>query len=129
MNELKILVVDDESRMRKLVKDFLTRAGYQVLEAQDGEEAVDTFYSTKGINLLVLDVMMPKMDGWEATRVIRKMKREDSDLPILAMSANAFLEDRRKSLESGMNGHISKPVDYDEVRRIIGEQLWAVRSH
>ena len=58
MNELKILVVDDESRMRKLVKDFLTRAGYQVLEAQDGEEAVDTFYSTKGINLLVLDVMM-----------------------------------------------------------------------
>ena len=55
MNELKILVVDDESRMRKLVKDFLTRAGYQVLEAQDGEEAVDTFYSTKGINLLVLD--------------------------------------------------------------------------
>ena len=65
MNELKILVVDDESRMRKLVKDFLTRAGYQVLEAQDGEEAVDTFYSTKGINLLVLDVMMPKMDGWE----------------------------------------------------------------
>ena len=53
MNELKILVVDDESRMRKLVKDFLTRAGYQVLEAQDGEEAVDTFYSTKGINLLV----------------------------------------------------------------------------
>ena len=62
MNELKILVVDDESRMRKLVKDFLTRAGYQVLEAQDGEEAVDTFYSIKGINLLVLDVMMPKMD-------------------------------------------------------------------
>ena len=61
MSELKILVVDDESRMRKLVKDFLTRAGYQVLEAQDGEEAVDTFYSTKGINLLVLDVMMPKM--------------------------------------------------------------------
>ena len=73
MNELKILVVDDESRMRKLVKDFLTRAGYQVLEAQDGEEAVDTFYSTKGINLLVLDVMMPKMDGWEVVKEIRKV--------------------------------------------------------
>ena len=69
VSELKILVVDDESRMRKLVKDFLTRAGYQVLEAQDGEEAVDTFYSTKGINLLVLDVMMPKMDGWEVVKV------------------------------------------------------------
>ena len=75
MNELKILVVDDESRMRKLVKDFLTRAGYQVLEAQDGEEAVDTFYSTKGINLLVLDVMMPKMDGWEVVKEIRKVSK------------------------------------------------------
>ena len=80
-------------------------------------------------DVIHMDIQLPKMDGWEATRVIRKMKREDSDLPILAMSANAFLEDRRKSLESGMNGHISKPVDYDEVRRIIGEQLCAVRSH
>jgi two-component system response regulator ResD len=76
VSELKILVVDDESRMRKLVKDFLTRAGYQVLEAQDGEEAVDTFYSTKGINLLVLDVMMPKMDGWE---VVKEIRIESSD--------------------------------------------------
>ena len=72
---------------------------------------------------------MPKLDGWEATKVIRRMNREDIDIPILAMSANAFVEDRRKSQESGMNGHISKPVDYDEVRRIIGEQLWVVRSH
>ena len=72
---------------------------------------------------------MPKLDGWEATKVIRRMNREDIDIPILAMSANAFVEDRRKSQESGMNGHISKPVDYDEVLRIIGEQLWAVRSH
>ena len=71
----RVLVVDDESRMRKLVKDFLTRAGYQVLEAQDGEEAVDTFYSTKGINLLVLDVMMPKMDGWEVVKEIRKVSK------------------------------------------------------
>lgn len=83
MNELKILVVDDESRMRKLVKDFLTRAGYQVLEAQDGEEAVDTFYSTKGINLLVLDVMMPKMDGWEVVKEIRKV----SKVPIIMLTA------------------------------------------
>ena len=83
MNELKILVVDDESRMRKLAKDFLTRAGYQVLEAQDGEEAVDTFYSTKGINLLVLDVMMPKMDGWEVVKEIRKV----SKVPIIMLTA------------------------------------------
>ena len=79
MNELKILVVDDESRMRKLVKDFLTRAGYQVLEAQDGEEAVDTFYSTKGINLLVLDVMMPKMtDGKLSKKSVKYLKFRSS---------------------------------------------------
>ena len=79
--------------------------------------------------MILMDIQMPKLDGWEATKVIRRMNREDIDIPILAMSANAFVEDRRKSQESGMNGHISKPVDYDEVRRIIGEQLWAVRSH
>ena len=80
-------------------------------------------------DVILMDIQMPKLDGWEATKVIRRMNREDIDIPILAMSANAFVEDRRKSQESGMNGHISKPVDYDEVRRIIGEQLWAVRSH
>ena len=79
MNELKILVVDDESRMRKLVKDFLTRAGYQVLEAQDGEEAVDTFYSTKGINLLVLDVMMRRWtDGKLSKKSVKYLKFRSS---------------------------------------------------
>lgn len=64
------------------------------------------------------------MDGWEATKVIRKRSRVDANLPIFAMSANAFLEDQRRLLEVGMNGHINKPVDYDEVRRLIGEQMY-----
>ena len=105
MNELKILVVDDESRMRKLVKDFLTRAGYQVLEAQDGEEAVDTFYSTKGINLLVLDVMMPKMDGWEVCREIRK----NSKVPIIMLTARSEERDELQGFSLGVDEYISKP--------------------
>ena len=111
--------------------EILAMEGAVLTRACDGAEVVKMFKESRPytFDVILMDIQMPKMDGWEATRVIRKMKREDSDLPILAMSANAFLEDRRKSLESGMNGHISKPVDYDEVRRIIGEQLWAVRSH
>ena len=105
MNELKILVVDDESRMRKLVKDFLTRAGYQVLEAQDGEEAVDTFYSTKGINLLVLDVMMPKMDGWEVCREVRK----NSKVPIIMLTARGDERDELLGFDLGVDEYISKP--------------------
>ena len=71
MEKLKILVVDDESRMRKLVRDFLVRQGYEVLEAGDGEEALDIFYREKDIALLILDVMMPKMNGWEVCREVR----------------------------------------------------------
>ena len=70
MDKVKILVVDDESRMRKLVRDFLTRQNYEVLEAADGEEALDIFYKDKAIALLILDVMMPKMNGWEVCREI-----------------------------------------------------------
>ena len=71
-----------------------------------------------------MDIQIPIMDGWEATKVIRKRRRMDANLPIFAMSANAFLEDQRRLLEVGMNGHINKPVDYDEVRRLIGEQMY-----
>ena len=73
MDKIKILVVDDESRMRKLVHDFLAREGYEVVEAADGEEALDIFYSDKEISLIVLDVMMPKINGWEVCREIRKI--------------------------------------------------------
>ena len=72
MDSIKVLVVDDESRMRKLVKDFLSKKGYIVLEAGDGEEAVDIFMNNKDIGLIILDVMMPKMDGWETCKEIRK---------------------------------------------------------
>ena len=81
--KLKILVVDDESRMRKLVRDFLVRSGYEVLEAGDGEAALDIFYQTKDIALLILDVMMPKMDGWEVCREIR----QSSKVPIIMLTA------------------------------------------
>ncbi|GFO85609.1 MULTISPECIES: response regulator transcription factor [Anaerostipes] len=105
MSDLKILVVDDESRMRKLVKDFLVRAGYQVLEAADGEEAVDIFFSTKGIDLLVLDVMMPKMDGWEVVREIRKV----SQVPIIMLTAKDQEQDELQGFELGVDEYISKP--------------------
>jgi len=105
MNDLKILVVDDESRMRKLVKDFLNRAGYQVLEAGDGEEAVDVCFSTKGIDLLVLDVMMPRMDGWEVVREIRKV----SEVPIIMLTAKDQENDELQGFDLGVDEYISKP--------------------
>lgn len=105
MNDLKILVVDDESRMRKLVKDFLNRAGYQVLEAGDGEEAVDVFFSTKGIDLLVLDVMMPRLDGWEVVREIRKV----SEVPIIMLTAKDQENDELQGFDLGVDEYISKP--------------------
>ena len=83
MSKLKILVVDDESRMRKLVKDFLVKHDYEVLEAQDGEQAVDIFFEDKDIALVILDVMMPKMDGWQVCREIRA----HSKVPIIMLTA------------------------------------------
>ena len=85
MSQLKILVVDDESRMRKLVKDFLVRKDFAVLEASNGEEAVDTFVENKDIALIILDVMMPKMDGWQACKEIRSL----SEVPIIMLTAKA----------------------------------------
>ena len=105
MERLKILVVDDEGRMRKLIKDFLTKSGYEVLEAENGEEAVDTFLAEKDIALLILDVMMPKMDGWETCREIRK----NSKVPIIMLTAKSSEEDELKGFELGVDEYISKP--------------------
>ena len=105
MERLKILVVDDESRMRKLIKDFLVRSGYEVLEAENGEQAVDMFLRIKDIELLILDVMMPKMDGWEVCREIRK----NSKVPIIMLTAKATEEDELKGFELGVDEYISKP--------------------
>ena len=105
MEQIKILVVDDESRMRKLVRDFLERAGFQVLEAGDGMEARDLFYEDQGISLIILDVMMPKMDGWEVCREIRK----ESKVPIIMLTARGEERDELNGFELGVDEYISKP--------------------
>ena len=105
MDELKILVVDDESRMRKLVKDFLVKKQYKVLEAGDGEEAIEVFFGNKDISLIILDVMMPKMDGWEVCKEIRKF----SKVPIIMLTAKSEEDDELKGFELGVDEYISKP--------------------
>ena len=105
MDALKILVVDDESRMRKLVKDFLTKKNFQVLEAGDGEEAMDIFYEEKDIALIILDVMMPKMDGWEVCREIRK----NSKVHIIMLTARSDERDELLGFDLGVDEYISKP--------------------
>lgn len=105
MENIKILVVDDESRMRKLVKDFLAREGYTVLEAGDGMEAMDVFYEDKDIALIILDVMMPKMDGWQVCREIR----ESSKVPIIMLTARSEERDELQGFELGVDEYISKP--------------------
>ena len=105
MDTLKILVVDDESRMRKLVKDFLTKKNFQVLEAGDGEEAVEIFFQQKDIALILLDVMMPKMDGWEVCREIRK----NSKVPIIMLTARSDERDELLGFDLGVDEYISKP--------------------
>ena len=104
MSNIQILVVDDESRMRKLVKDFLQREGYSVLEAGDGMEAMDIFYEQK-IDLVILDVMMPRMDGWQTCREIRR----DSTVPIIMLTARAEERDELQGFELGVDEYISKP--------------------
>lgn len=105
MNKLKILVVDDESRMRKLVRDFLVKQNYEVLEAADGEAAMDIFYGNKDIALLILDVMMPKMDGWEVCREVRA----ESKVPIIMLTAKSDERDELLGFELGVDEYISKP--------------------
>ena len=105
MEAPKILVVDDESRMRKLVRDFLEKKNFQVLEAGDGEEAMDIFYEEKDIALILLDVMMPKMDGWEVCREIRK----NSKVPIIMLTARGDERDELLGFDLGVDEYISKP--------------------
>ncbi len=105
MEKLKVLVVDDESRMRKLVRDFLVKKDFIVLEAEDGAQAVDIFFSTKDISLIILDVMMPKMDGWQVCREIREM----SDVPIIMLTAKSDERDELLGFDLGVDEYISKP--------------------
>lgn len=105
MNNLKILVVDDESRMRKLVRDFLVKKGFIVVEAADGEEAIDKFFADKDIALVILDVMMPKMDGWQVCREIRQY----SKVPIILLTARSDEMDELLGFELGIDEYITKP--------------------
>lgn len=105
MENIKILVVDDEARMRKLVKDFLVIKGYRVIEAEDGEQALDIFLNNKDIALILLDVMMPKMDGWETLKSIR----EYSTVPIIMLTARAEEKDELQGFSLGVDEYISKP--------------------
>lgn len=105
MNKLKILVVDDESRMRKLVKDFLVKQNYEVMEAGDGSEALDIFFANQDIALIILDVMMPKMDGWQVCREIRNY----SKVPIIMLTARTDERDELQGFQLGVDEYIAKP--------------------
>lgn len=105
MDKLKILVVDDESRMRKLVKDFLVRKSYDVIEAENGEQAIDIFFSTKDIALVILDIMMPKLDGWQVCKEIRQY----SKIPIIMLTAKGDEKDELQGFDLGVDEYISKP--------------------
>ncbi len=105
MEKTKILIVDDESRMRKLIRDFLEREGYQILEAADGVEAMDAFYNDKDIALIILDVMMPRMDGWQVCKEVR----EHSKVPIMMLTARAEEQNELKGFELGVDEYVAKP--------------------
>ncbi len=105
MEQLKVMIVDDESRMRKLVKDFLRREGYEVIEAEDGEQAVDIFFKNPKIDLILLDVMMPKLDGWQVCETIRQY----SKVPIIMLTAKDSERDELRGFDLGVDEYISKP--------------------
>ena len=105
MDRLKVLVVDDEERMRKLISDFLKIKGYETVEAGDGEEAIDVFFANREIALIILDVMMPKMDGWEVLKTVR----EHSKVPVIMLTARTEETDELKGFEYGADEYISKP--------------------
>ena len=105
MEKRKILVVDDESRMRKLVRDFLVKQGFEVSEAVDGEDALNQFYAQKDIALIILDVMMPKINGWDVCKEIR----ENSKVPIIMLTAKGEEGDELQGFDIGADEYISKP--------------------
>ena len=105
MNKKRILVVDDEARMRKLVKDFLVKNNMDVVEAADGEEAITIFFQEKNIDLVILDVMMPKMDGWEVLKTIR----EYSQVPVIMLTAKGEEQDEMQGFAAGADDYVTKP--------------------
>lgn len=127
---LHILLAEDNDINAEVAMELLSMQGAVVERAADGADAVRRFEESEpgAYDVILMDIQMPQMNGWEATEVIRKLERADAGLPIFAMSANAFAEDQRHSLDSGMNGHINKPVNYEEVRCMIAESMYARRE-
>ena len=125
MDELKILVVDDESRMRKLVKDFLVKKQYKVLEAGDGEEAIEVFFGNKDISLIILDVMMPKKDGFTLAQDVRAANAE---IPIIFLTAKTLKEDILEGFKIGADDYITKPFSMEELTFRIEAILRRVRG-
>lgn len=123
-----LLVVDDEKNARLYMEAVLKKNNYNVFTACDGKEALDIL-DREHIDLVLLDIMMPNMDGYEATKAIRSLSRGDAEtIPIVAVTANAFAEDIQASLDSGMNCHIAKPLEVDEVYKTIARQLLQCRT-
>ena len=124
MEKTKILVVDDESRMRKLIRDFLEREGYQILEAADGVEAMDLFYADKNIDLIILDVMMPRMDGWQVCKEVR----EHSKVPIMMLTARTEEQNELKGFELGVDEYVAKPFSPKILVARVGALLKRVKN-
>lgn len=124
MEKMKILVVDDESRMRKLIRDFLEREGYQILEAADGVEAMDQFYADKDIDLIILDVMMPRMDGWQVLREVR----EHSKVPVMMLTARTEEQNELKGFELGVDEYVAKPFSPKILVARVGALLKRARN-
>ncbi len=124
MEKAKILVVDDESRMRKLIRDFLEREGYQILEAADGVEAMDLFYADKNIDLIILDVMMPRMDGWQVCKEVRQY----SKVPIVMLTARGEEQSELKGFGLGVDEYVSKPFSPKILVARVGALLKRTRN-
>jgi CheY-like chemotaxis protein len=120
MGETKIMIVDDEPRIRKLLKDYLAKKEYVVIEASDGEDAVDKFYSINDISLIIMDVMMPKMDGEETLKRIKEDSEGlNKDTPVVVLTANAIAGVREKYIERGFDEYMSKPVEYESIQEML----------
>ena len=125
LSDIKVMVVDDNQYNREIACELLRENGAHIIECASGSEAVDYIKYRNGIvDVILMDVCMPDMDGFEATRLIRQLEKDRwQDIPIVAMTANAFDEDRKKALEHGMNGHIAKPFDIDTFAETVLEYV------